>query len=187
MKKCAVTVLCICTAVLLVALCIRCIEHHDNIIPNRELEKAIIEEIGFEGTELKPEDCLGITELDLSATNFCSNLEGLQYFKDLESLKCCAGNLKDISALSELTNLKELDLRSNKISDLSPLSNLRNLEKLNLYNNRVKDLSPLSSLVSLKHLELGKNVWINDESLEPLSGLHGLKVTFLLDHTVKIP
>ncbi len=163
------------------------ISRRDHIIPNAELERVIIEQIGFSGDKLKPEDCLGITELDLSATNLITDLEGLQYFKDLEILCCCAGYINDISALSELTNLKELDLSLNRISDLSPLSNLKRLKKLNLYNNCVSDLSPLSNLISLRHLELGKNVRITDASLEPLSKFHGLKVSFLLDRTVEIP
>lgn len=174
-------------AVFLFVLGLYKISRSDHIIPNAELERVIIEQIGFSGDKLKPEDCLGITELDLSATNLITDLEGLQYFKDLEVLYCCASYINDISELSELKNLKELDLSLNRISDLSPLSDLKRLKKLNLYNNRVKDLSPLSNLISLKHLEIGKNVWITDASLEPLYKLHGLKVTFLLDHTVEIP
>ncbi len=163
------------------------ISRRDHIIPNAELESVIIEQIGFSGDKLKPEDCLGITELDLSATNLITDLEGLQYFKDLEVLSCRASYINDISALSELENLKELDLSLNRINDLTPLSDLKRLKELNLYNNRVRDLSPLSNLISLKHLELGKNILITDASLEPLSKLHGLKVTFLLDRTVEIP
>jgi Leucine-rich repeat (LRR) protein len=91
--------------------------------------------------------------------------------------------IKDISPLSELTNLRVLYLHSNRdISDLSPLANLTKLEKLTLSNNYIFDLSPLSGLVNLIDLDVSHNRFVSDVS--PLFGLKKLKY---LDVSYTIP
>lgn len=127
------------------------------MIPNRALEKEIMEYIGFTGDKLTPEDCIGITELEINGVHRITNLEGLQYFTDLESLVVCNSKLKDLSALSSLANLEYLNLSYNKISDLSPLADLPKLKHLRLVHNRVKDLSPLGSIKSLQTVAIRLN------------------------------
>ena len=127
------------------------------MIPNRALEKEIMEYIGFTGDELTPEDCVGITELCIVYAHRITDLEGLQYFTDLERLYVRNSNLKDLSALSSLPNLDYLDLSFNKISDLSPLANLPKLRQLMLVHNRVKDLSPISNIKSLRIVAIRLN------------------------------
>jgi Leucine-rich repeat (LRR) protein len=166
----------------------------NSIIPHRGLEKSIREQIGKPTGEITPEDCLGVTELDIAMPTFetsfrlgLSDLEGLQYFKDLEILKCNAGYLSDISALSQLHKLRELNLDNNNISDLTPLSELSNLEYLWLYQNNVRDLSPLASLTNLKHLVIGMNpVQYIPDGFAPLANLYGLEIGSYADYAIVV-
>jgi Leucine-rich repeat (LRR) protein len=158
-----------------------------SIFPSRGLEAVIREQINKPEGDIAPDDCLGITFLDLSASDWNTNLEGIQYFRDLETLNCTAGRLSDISALSELVQLKELTLKANKISDLTQLSTLVNLEVLDLTDNRVKDLSALSSLISLRHLVIGGNpVESIPEGFMPLANLYGLQIGALADYSITV-
>lgn len=147
-------------------------ENKNSIFPNHYLEEAVRQQIDKPSGEIQPEDCIDIKELDLSAADFNVSLEGLQYFINLEKLTSDAGNLSDISALSNLKKLKYLKLYKNRISDLSPLSGLKSLEYLDLYDNNVTSIVPLESLSSLNRLFLGKNI-IKDVS--PLKGLKNLQ------------
>ncbi len=159
----------------------------NSIIPNRQLERVIREQIGKSSGELTPKDCLGITELNLSASDFNSNLEGLQYFVDLEKLDCSAGRIHNISAISGLTKLEELKLYKNQVRDLTPLSGLVNLERLDLYDNNVHDLTPLATLTNLKLLVIGKNPVTNKEDFyAPLSHLYGLRIVSPADWGITI-
>ena len=97
------------------------------------------------------------------------SLKGLKTLRRLDISHC---NIKDLSALAELTQLQELTFVNNSISDVSPLRNLKNLEHLNLDANVISDVSPLAGLTRLKVLYLENNV-ISDVS--PLAGLKNLE------------
>ena len=104
------------------------------------------------------------------------DIDGLEYFENLESLDLSfhaitditplaglkkltllslGGNpVADIAPLAGLTNLKVLTLSGCAAQDYSPLAKLGNLEFLTLDNSAVADVSPLASLTKLKHLYL---------------------------------
>ena len=71
------------------------------------------------------------------------------------------GAIRNISALSSLTNLQELDLKNNAVTDLSAISSLSSLTKLDVSSNNIKSLAPVSGLKRLSWLSAGTNV-IND-------------------------
>lgn len=147
-------------AVLLSCVCIlfhRCYDLYRNTDRITEYNVIYEREIGLylqgylkADNGIKPQDCLGITELDLSATNWIRSLEGLQYFKDLEELEIVASHVNDIRALGELPKLKTLNLRRNRVRDLTPLAGHPSLEVIDLCYNPVTDLSPLASCPNLK-------------------------------------
>ncbi|MGG2025496.1 polysaccharide deacetylase family protein [Gottfriedia sp. S16(2024)] len=56
-----------------------------------------------------------IKELDLRNQNI-SNLDGIQYFVNLEKLYLAGNNISDFRLLNKLTNLKELDISINLVS-----------------------------------------------------------------------
>lgn len=143
-----------------------------------------------------------ITKAELKKINYLyasnegiSNLEGLQYaknlsnlylngndindfsvlekcnFKNLESLSLSRCNLSDIGWLNnvELTNLKSLNLSENEISNIEILSNisLQKLELLNLSECNLKDLSWLNNveLTNLNEINVSNNKLTNIDSL----------------------
>ena len=118
-----------------------------SIIPDRKLQAIVRETIGKPRWKITPEDCLGVTKLDVLAG--VKRLDGLEYFSDLEILFLGAGTIRDLKDLKELKKLKELRLLGNAIYDFSPLTQLPELEYVELrwtprYNVHPTDLSPLN-------------------------------------------
>ena len=143
----------------------------DSIFPNVYLERAIRDVLDKPDGKIMPEDCLGITELDISFADNNTDLEGIQYFTDLEKLVSSGGRLKDLSVLRDLQKLKYLNLMMNEIEDLVSLSNLVNLEHLELQDNNVKDVSALQNLTKLEYLGIRKNPVSSSDVLSELSEL----------------
>lgn len=137
-----------------------------SLFPDRYLGGAVENALGKDISEITVEDCLGITELDLSreGTDYFKNLEGIQYFEDLESLTAVGGNIDDISALSKLKKLKYLDLKFNDIEDITPLKDIPSLEIVILNDNEISDISPLIDLPNLQEVNVRNNrIFDNNE------------------------
>ncbi len=100
------------------------------------------------------------------------SLTGLEYAKNLQTLKLRFNLFSDVSVLSGLTNLTSLELSQNHISDISPLSGLTRLTYLNLHANSISDLSPLANMTELGVLILRFNK-ISD--LSPISNMAHLR------------
>ena len=89
--------------------------------------------------------------------------------------------IKNISALSELTNLTTLYLGGNEIDDICALRNLTKLTFLDLSENEIWDISPLRDLTNLTTLYLGANLITN---VSELSGLTNLTILYLNDNQI---
>ncbi len=103
-----------------------------------------------------PADMLGLTSLDAASTGI-TDLGGLEYAVNLQTLILRWNQISRISTLSSLVNLQYLDIHDNQISDLSALSGLSDLRTLVLRFNRIRDISPLAGLTSLEQLDLRGN------------------------------
>ncbi|MBW9157733.1 leucine-rich repeat domain-containing protein [Clostridium tagluense] len=127
-----------------------------------------------------------------------TDLNGIEYFKNLETVSLARNDITDISPLSKLSKLKHLDLSSNlELADISPLSKLLNLEYLDIssikeltnisplskltkleyldaIDNKIKDVYPLSTLPNIKTLRLSINEIEDISSLNKLSSLTNL-------------
>lgn len=136
------------------------------------LKAAVEEELWV--SDPTPTDMLGLTSLRAGSLAI-TELTGLEYATNLQTLWLRFNRLTDISLLSALTNLEHLVLHRNWVSDLSPLSGLTNLYHLNLDDNQISDISPLSSLTNLRELIL------YDNQVTGLSTLLGLTSLELLD------
>jgi hypothetical protein len=86
-----------------------------------------------------------------------SNLEGLQYFENLEDISLRFNNITYIPDLSPLGVIKSISLSCSKIEDISSLANLRTIRILYLDHNRIKDIGPLKNLTNLQTLFLSGN------------------------------
>lgn len=85
---------------------------------------------------------LKIKKLDLS-NNTIKNLDGLQYFTNLEELNISYNLITNISQLKHLKKLKLLDMNNNYITNIEPIRNLNNLEFPNINYNPIKDYTIL--------------------------------------------
>lgn len=139
-------------------------------MPDKHLATAVKETLGLPAEHvLKKTDLSKLTKLTIP-NSLVSDLTGLQYATNLESLiirgtgseedpKLTNKSNINLSNLSKLTNL---DLRSNGITDVSAikgLNNLTNLSTLNLAGNSISssDFSFTGNLQQLKTLDLSNN------------------------------
>lgn len=94
-----------------------------------------------------------LENLNIEAS-YIPKLDGVETLKNLKFLSV-KGNVEDINALDNLTQLEYLNLSRNLISDLSPLENKPNLIYLDLLDNEYTNILPLKDSVKLKTLYLG--------------------------------
>ena len=105
-----------------------------------------------------------------------SNLTGLEYATNLETLQLGGNNISDISLVSGLTNLTWLELNGNTISDISAVSGLTNLTWLKLNGNNISDVTAVSGLTNLTWLELNGNTISDISAVSGLTNLTWLKL-----------
>jgi len=108
-----------------------------------------------------------------------SDLSGLEYAVNLETLNLRLNHIRDLSPLSGLVKLREVNLSKNQLSDVSGLSGLAGLRYLDLHGNPLSDLSPLSGLIGLEELTLR---WNHVSDLSPLVSLTSLQYLNLQDN-----
>ena len=89
--------------------------------------------------------------------------------------------ISDLTGLEFATNLNSLYLWNNRITDLSPLAGLTNLNSLYLYNNRITDLSPLAGLTNLTFLSIKGNPLSASSINEHIPALQARGVTVQFD------
>ncbi len=104
------------------------------------------------------------------------DIEGLEYFRNLESLDLSFHAITDITPLAGLKKLTSLSLSNNPVADISPLAGLTGLKVLILTGCKAQDYAPLAKLVNLDFLMLD-HATIADAS--PLASLTKLKHLYL--------
>ena len=110
--------------------------------------------------------------------NSSSNLSPLAGLINLEELHFSGNNVSDLTPVAGLINLEHIDFNANDVSDLSPIARLVNLRYIRTWGNPFSDLSPLAGLTKLEWLNIC-DARLQDASLEPLTGLTGLKELYL--------
>ena len=164
-------------------------------ISDPNLEKAVRETLKLpENNPITQLEMLQLTTLDISDSDV-TDLTGLEYAPNLNSLNADNNQIQDITPLANLRKLTYLYLSNNAVEtleplagsvqlqifyllnnpvkDLTPLANLTALTQLLLIHNRVTDISPLANLTNLTHLYLAENPI---ETVEPLAGLINLRL-----------
>ena len=81
-----------------------------------------------------------------------SDLKAVAELTQLVELSLCYESITDASALSALAKLTYLDLSGNRMTDISGLSQMKQLATLNLSHTGVTDLTPVLSMTGLKRL-----------------------------------
>ena len=172
-------------------------------IPDPGLEKVIREAINKPKGAIFPSDLEEINEIivplglyiGMGPREFISDLTGLEYCVNLETIHITLSEtweiydlspltlteIYDLSPLASLTNLRTLDIAYSKINDLTSLSSLNNLTMLLLGSNQISDISPLALLTNLTSLDLEYNQISNVSSL---AGLTNLEYLYLDDNQI---
>ena len=109
------------------------------------------------------------------------SLEGLEYAKNLKTLKVSMNSITDLTPIKDLTNLEFLEVFRNEISDLTPLKNLKNLEHLDIYNNKgIVNLEPISKLNKINFIDMHycnrRSARVTFEDLGSLTNLEFLSI-----------
>jgi Leucine-rich repeat (LRR) protein len=120
--------------------------------PDKHLEKAVRGAIGKPTGPIRAADLEKLTELSANRESI-TDLTGLEYCTNLESLELEDNPISDISALSKLTNLEELWLEGNQIRGIKPLVSNSGLSKGDLMFLEGNPLSSTSIKVYIPQLE----------------------------------
>ncbi len=134
-----------------------------------------------------------LTRLDGGGDRGITDLTGLEYATNLQSLELYYNPIVDIGPLAHLTKLEGLNLWGCRIVDLSPLRNLKSLRWIVLGGNQISDISPLAELINLTVLHVERNqivdfsplanlvnlmeLWIHNNTVTDIGPLQGLNLT----------
>jgi Leucine-rich repeat (LRR) protein len=105
-----------------------------------------------------------------------SNLEGLQYIKNLEDLTLVQSTATSISQLKNLRKLETLRLQAPEVTDITPLSSLHSLRTLELVNTNMTSATALVNLTNLTDLTLRTTKLSDITSLGALTKLIFLNI-----------
>ena len=148
------------------------------------LEAKMREITGISSGDIMYSDVKDITTLLLSNpynssnSDKIKNISALSNLTNLRVLSLKSNEITDISALRGLTNLTELYLDSNQINDISALGELTNLTRLELALNQISNISEIKDLTNLTHLNLSSNQISNISALSNLTSLTDLNLSY---------
>ena len=138
-------------------------------VPDPNLRQVIRETLSLlDGVPLTQLEILRLTNLEAGQRDI-TDLTGLQYATNLETLYLWSNQIKDLTPLANLTKLRVLDLAYNAVESVEPIAGLINLQRLNLTINRVQDITPLAHLINLEFLYIRENL-VTD--ITPIQGLN---------------
>jgi internalin A len=146
--------------------------------PDAKLDATLRAALGIPTASIRVADLETLTTLD-GAEAGISNLAGLEFAVNLETLLLESNDLTDIAEIGSLRKLRTLNLRDNAITDISPLAALREVELIDLGINQVTYITPLRDLEQLTELNLERNPDLAD--ILPLrfrTGLRELSLAF---------
>lgn len=140
----------------------------DNSWINKHLRFILAKKFNLKEAQITKDFLTTLKELDLCDEGLIE-LNGLQYAKNLTTLKLNRNNLKNCSSIRQLSKLKLLELNENRIEDISFISSLKNLEILSLESNNISHIPDLSNLSKLNLVNISNNK-ISD--LSPINKLN---------------
>lgn len=149
------------------------------------LRDAAAKEIGIYDRDITVVDMEDLYFLNLDWKEI-TDLEGIQFAKELKTLYLEGNDLIDISLLKGLTNLTRLDLRYNNLTNTKALADLINLEHLDLYLNEINDIIGLSKLINLYDLRLDHNTIEDISALSKMVNLEKLGLSSNLVENISI-
>jgi hypothetical protein len=154
------------------------------VIPDDNFRNLLLEIYPF---VMSPEQELIIANADtMTGELYCgdrsiSDLEGIQYFRNISILKCFNNNLTNIPDLSGLSRLTVLSCFKNELTALPWIGKLTSLRELNLADNKFSIVPDLSKLNNLKILALYRN---NLKEIPDMSGFTQLEEFYCFENQI---
>ena len=111
---------------------------HDPKTPDGKMDAGIAESVRMQlgldaNAEITEEDCKKITKLFIvPQTKPITSLDGIEYFSSLKELEVGDSTVKDISALSTLTELESISFTNSMIEEIPDLSACKKLKKVKI-------------------------------------------------------
>ncbi len=140
--------------------------------PDAALQAIIRQAINKPAGDIYPSDLQALTVLNAGNAGI-TDIHGVEYCTNLQTLNLYQNNISDISPLVGLAKLQGLWLYMNQISSISPLAGLSSLTGVYLCYNQISDISPLANLKNLQVLYCSYNQ-LNDISI--VAGLPDLNM-----------
>ena len=146
-------------------------------MPDGNLRTVVREALNLDSnTTLTQQAMQTLAELDAENSEI-SDIRGLEYATQLETLNLGANRISNITVLEELTRLTELSLNSNRIQVITPLEGLINLRRLDLSFNEISDTTALTELTQITDLDLHDNKISNITALTDLTRITRLDLS----------
>ena len=121
------------------------------IFPDSNLEASVRHALNLPTGPITDTHMASLESLGVSVD---SNLQGLQYGVNLNSLKLFSWGVNDFSPIAGLDNLQTLSLLGCEITDSASLEGLTSLTTLRLDQSIVHDFSAIGAIPNLNRLEL---------------------------------
>ena len=116
-----------------------------------------------------------------SPSSNITDLTGLEFASNLDSVDLSDNRISDISPLRGLTQLEKLNLSQNILTDISALGAMQDLEQVDLADNEISDISPLANKANLRTLTLDRNAI---STIAPLVNLNRLDTLSVQDNVI---
>lgn len=146
----------------------------DTVYYYENLDKVVLQNSAIKS--LEPLRYLTKVKVLVLDSNEISNITPL-YDLPLQHLNLIGNDISNIEGIDKLQTLEELYVGLNLLKDVTPLSNLTNLRCLGLRgNSRVSDISSLSKLTNLVSINLSGTSVIKEDADRLFGILPGCKV-----------
>ncbi|MBB6218534.1 hypothetical protein HNQ80_004708 [Anaerosolibacter carboniphilus] len=151
----------------------------DHLIKDPVLEKRIKKDLktGWDEEEITQENLEKLRRLSIASFNDkVYDLEGIQYLKNLESLRIWnIESIKDLNPITSLTKLKRVSIEEGMLRDLAFIKEIHALEELEIAYVNLDGITHIEGPAGLKRVSvLGMD--LNDLSLiEELKGIEELR------------
>jgi hypothetical protein len=144
--------------------------------PDPALDAAVRSKMGIPSGPIYASDLTTLTALTARDSGI-TNLDGLEYAKNLQQLNLDRNSITTVTPLAQCTSLSVLSLRDNSITDVAPLAACTRMSELYLDDNLISDLTPLSGLADADYVGLADNQVTSLGALAPLTQLLTLDVS----------
>ncbi len=109
-----------------------------------------------EGNDIYASNLSPITSLDVNGMGI-TDITGLEYCINMQSLNLRDNPITNISPLSTMTNMWSLAMTNMSITDISPVAGMTVIDSLYFEDNNVSDISALGNLTILQWVFFGNN------------------------------